>query len=170
MEYSGSWTSPEALFERSLASRPGSARMYTNLGHEALIAGNLDAAAEHSAMALELDDTSAEASLNLGAALEGMGRLSEAMAVYRKGTMLLEGRYGLAHINLCRLGTRLDPRGEGIEGSCEKGIRLRDDLAAGWVAHGHHQERLGRVEAAEASFLEAPRREPRNPLVFHELT
>jgi len=166
--YSQAWTSPEQLFSTALESRPGSARMHINLGHLALEAQNPDRARKEAERALEIEPTSPEAMVNLGAAFEALGSSREALSWFARGARVLDGTYGLAHINHCRLSVAL---GElpGAEESCQRSVSLRGDLAAAWGAMGRYLEAVGNLSDAEKSFQTGVSREPMALLPLHEL-
>ena len=104
----------------------------------------------------------------MGAAVESQGRHDEALQWYTKGTEVLDGGYGLAHINRCRIGVGLGIE-EGLDASCSAGVRLRGDLAASWVAKGRYLEQTGAVVEAERALVQAVNLEPNSPLPLHEL-
>jgi tetratricopeptide (TPR) repeat protein len=166
--YSQAWTSPERLFSTALESRPGSARMHINLGHLALEDQDPARARKEAEMALAIEPTSPEAMVNLGAAFETLGNPREALAWFARGTEVLDGTYGLAHINHCRLGVALGDL-SGAEKSCERSIALRGDLASSWGALGRYLEGVGQLSDAEKAFQNGVSREPSALLPLHEL-
>jgi len=166
--YSHAWTSPEQLFSAALESRPGSARMHINLGHLALEEQNPARARKEAERALEIEPTSPEAMVNLGAAFEALGNPREALSWFARGTQVLDGTYGLAHINHCRLSVALGDI-PGAEESCERSISLRGDLAASWGARGRYLEGVGNLSDAEKSFQTGVSRDPSGLLPLHEL-
>lgn len=166
--YAAVWKSPKTLFEFSLASRPESARMHTNLGHIALESGDLEEARKQTDAALQILPDSAEALVNRGAIAEGLGENNSAEIFFERGTKSLGGRYGIAHVNLCRIRV-LGGNIQAAKEPCETGVTLRPDLAASWVSLGRYYEGMAEWDKAESHLKEGVRREIKSSLPLHEL-
>jgi len=66
--------SGERLYQSSLANRPGSTRLYNNLGNEMVITGRWAEAEPYLRAAIAIDPANAEAHVNLGLVLANAGR------------------------------------------------------------------------------------------------
>ena len=165
--YAAAWQSPRTLFEVGLESRPGSARLHTNLGHLALLSRDGQGTVEESLRAIEIDPESPEAWMNLGAGRELLDDREGAYQAFEAASELLDGQFGMAHINRCRMGVVLGK--EGTKESCDAGVRLRPDLAAAWVAAGKWFESAQNFAEAEERFRKGCEVESENPLSWHEL-
>ncbi|HKM70768.1 MAG TPA: FkbM family methyltransferase [Stellaceae bacterium] len=143
-----------ALYRKALAKDPHHAEALHLLGVVAYQRGNLEESIALIEQAMPgLRDDLPEAHLNLGNALQGAGRLTEAADSYRRAIALNPG-YGMAHTNLARA---LNDQGRfeaGLESAMRAGELIPDFL-------GVHVNRaaalmgLGRMAEAETSLRRA---------------
>jgi len=123
--------SPERLYAASLAARPGSPRLWVNLGVERFRANRNPEAEAAFRRALDLDPEDAEAHLGLGRALARRGRGREAEAEFREA-LRLRPRFPVAWANLCLV---LASQGRDEEAlpacdlACREGVDVEEALS-----------------------------------------
>jgi tetratricopeptide (TPR) repeat protein len=136
-----------ALFEASLAARPGNAVAHYNIGVIAVSKRQIDDAVAHFTRALASRPDYVEAHTNLGALFHGQGRTNEAVAHYRQALAIRPSH--LAALN--NLGLAMMDRGKPDEAirHFQESLRVRpgvaetlDRLAQAYAAAGHHDAAL----------------------------
>jgi len=115
------YASPERLYAASLAARPGSPRLWVNLGVERF-RGNRNPEAEAAfRRALDLDPNDPEARLGLGRVLARSGRSRDAEREFREA-IRIRGWFPVAQANLCLLLASQGRDEEALE-PCERACR-----------------------------------------------
>jgi protein O-mannosyl-transferase len=147
-----------ALWQDTVAKRPGYARAHNNLGTVFLNAGRTDEAMAEFLKTSALDPDYAEAHNNRGTVLLQSGRLGEAIAQYEEA-LRLRPAYPKARKNL---GIALAATGRGREAIAqyEEALRLLPDYAEARYALGNARLQLGDPAAAAAEFAAAVRLNP----------
>jgi tetratricopeptide (TPR) repeat protein len=146
-------------FRASLAVRPRTGAVYTNLGSVLADHGRAAEAAAAYRRALTCDSTLALPHNNLGNLLRARGKAAEAAAAYRRA-IALDPRYAPAHYNL---GLLLKARGKVAEAAAEyrRAIRLDPNYAAAHSGLGNALREQGRAAEAEAEYRRAIRLDPK---------
>jgi tetratricopeptide (TPR) repeat protein len=147
-----------ALWQDTVAKRPGYARAHNNLGTVFLNAGRTGEAMAEFLKTSALDPDYAEAHNNRGTVLLQSGRLGEAIAQYEEA-LRLRPAYPKARKNL---GVALAAAGRGREAIAqyEEALRLLPDYAEARYALGNARLQLGEPAAAAAEFAAAVRQNP----------
>ncbi len=100
------WRDEETLFRQTIAYQPPAGRVWFNLGNLALARGDLEEATRFYAAALAREPRDAPAHVNLGIALQRLGRPAAAEAQYREAiaddALLGEAYRGLAGLLVAR--------------------------------------------------------------------
>jgi protein O-mannosyl-transferase len=149
-----------ALWQDTVAKRPGNARAHNCLGVVLFKAGRIDEAIAHYRTALRLQTFYPEAHNNLGYALTEAGRLPEAITELETA-LRDEPDYAIAHNNL---GNALLQAGRPADAIAhyEAALRREPDFALAHYDLGNALLATGRTAAAIASYEAALRTEPDN--------
>ena len=147
-----------ALWQDTVAKRPGNAIAHCNLGAALSAAGRMPEAFAEFQITLKLDPENPEAHLNLGEALSKAGQTAEAMPHLLKA-MQLAPNIAESHLNL---GTALDRLGRTEEARqhYERALQIKPELADAHNNLGDVLLRLGQPAAAITQLGEAIRLRP----------
>jgi tetratricopeptide (TPR) repeat protein len=159
-QQSHDYTDAETLYRATLRRNPAATMAYINLGILLLERPQprLDEARTYLEEAVRLEPANAEAQVNLGAALQKMGRLEEAANVYREALRLRPDEAG-AHNNL---GATLEQLGHVDQAAAEyrESLRRAPESSATHSNLGRALLAMGRPDEAIAELREALRLDP----------
>lgn len=141
------------IYEQVLVKQPKHFDALHMLGVLALQTNNHALAAELIGKAIEIDPTSASAHLNLGAVLQGLRRLDEALVSYDK-SLALKPDYALAFNNRGNVLNDLKRLDEALV-SYDKALALKPDYAEALYNRGTVLKELRRLDEALVSYDEA---------------
>jgi protein O-mannosyl-transferase len=159
-QQSHDYTAAETLYRATLRRNPAATMAYINLGILLLERPQprLDEARTYLEHAVRLEPANAEALVNLGAALQKMGRLDEATNMYRQALRLRPDDAG-AHNNL---GATLEQLGRVEEAAAEyrESLRRAPESGATHSNLGRALLAMDRADEAAAELREALRLDP----------
>jgi len=156
------YSSEQAIWNDTVAKRPGNYRARNNLGLLlSKIPGRLDDAIAQFGEALRLKPDSAEGHVNLGDALsKAPGRLNDAIAQFEEARRLEPGLYG-AYIGMGNAFSGMPGRLDDAIAQYGEALRLMPDSAEGHFNLGNALSRApGRRNDAVAQYEEALRLRP----------
>lgn len=155
------YTDAETLYRATIRRNHAATMAYINLGILSMDRPqpSLDEARLYLEEAVRLEPANAEAQVNLGAALQKIGRLDEAVNVYREALRLKPDDAG-AHNNL---GATLEQLGHVDQAVTEyrESLRLAPESSATHANLGRALLTMNRPEEAAAELKEALRLDPR---------
>ena len=159
-QQSHDYTDAETLYRATLRRNPAATMAYINLGILLLERPQprLEDARAYLEQAVRLEPANAGAHVNLGAALQKMGRLDEATSVYREALRLRPDDAG-THNNL---GATLEQLGRVDQAAAEyrESLRRAPEAAATHSNLGRALLAMGRPDEAAAELREALRLDP----------
>jgi predicted O-linked N-acetylglucosamine transferase (SPINDLY family) len=161
----------EQLYRRILQADPYQVEALHLLGVLAYQVGRDDVAAESIGQALRLRPDFAVAHDHLGLVLRRQGRLDEALAHHREAVRLQPGLV-TAHCNLAlalQEQGRLDEAAASLERAVALGSAPPDVYVTACVALGNVYQRMGREDAAVASYRQALSVRPDNVKAYNDL-
>jgi protein O-mannosyl-transferase len=159
-QQTGYWRNSEALWNRTLACTKDNAKVHTMLGNTLALNGDTDGAMRQFQIALAIEPDDPQTNYALGLIEAGRGRLDEAMAHYRKASVVANPFYADAQNNL---GYTLLISGEPYRAlkHFEEALKVNPKLAAAHYNIGVALCMLGHRARAIGEYEEAVRLSPR---------
>jgi len=154
------WNDRVVLWQDVVNKSPEKARGYNNLGFAHYENGNLDSAIKYFKKSISLDDPfyNYNAYMGLGRSLGKLGRLNEAIKVFREGKRL-NPHDAEIHINLGITFGKLGRTNEAIK-EFREALRINPQNASAHNSIGIGLAKLGRTNEAIIAFREALRINP----------
>lgn len=167
LAWGASFHDERALFERSLAHRPGSARLHANLGRLLLLDGDPSGARAHLDEALRLHPGAVEARQTLALIVADEGDVDGALRLLEEAVALRRGLDPRAWTNLCAM--RLRAGRDDAEAACREAVARDPSLALAWANLGAALDGHGDRGEARAAHDRAVALAPEDPAVLDRL-